>query len=335
MAPNPAPISSITVTDLATFDEPVAWITSSRFGDVQVMQRNGLFFSVSVGPPVTVVPANQTLPDFVAIGEGGVLDAIADPRIVNNDNIFVSYTAQGATGTKLVVVRGSGTRWTTVFETPEMPGNIRFGGQLAFTVATPQESNRTVLLISVGDRGRPDLAQNLSSYFGKTVRVYFDQSQPAPIIASNPYYGVAGALPEIWTLGHRELIFATASIAIDRAAAAGSGDAIEYLQRGCSYPWPSVSPNSPSPLFTWTTPVRPLTAYFYDGGGPATTNGDLLIGAENYAGIIQMRWNGSTYTEGPRIPLPAPIQKIGRFNGRLYAIEAGHQGRLVRLDASY
>jgi len=305
---------------------------------VEIMQRNGALFSVTLGPPVVVAARSQNLPGLVTDGEGGVLDAVADPRIVNNDAILVSYTATGATGTKLVVVRGGGDHWTTVFETPEMPGNVRFGGRLAFTVTTPAESNRTVLLISVGDRGRSDLAQDKGSYFGKTVRVNFDQPTP---IASNPFVGVPGAKPEIWTLGHRDPIFAASSafasnsIAIDRGAAPGGGDVVQYIQRGCTYAWPNAVPDSPSPLFVWATPVRPLTMYFYDGTSTESANGDLLVGAENYSGVIQLRWGGTSFTETNRFVLPHPLQKIRRFRGSLHGLEVGHSGRLVRLDPSY
>ena len=44
-------------------------------------------------------------------------------------------------------------------------------------------------------------AQQLDSHLGKIVRIRPDGSAPP----DNPFVGQAGALPEIWSLGHRNV----------------------------------------------------------------------------------------------------------------------------------
>jgi glucose/arabinose dehydrogenase len=55
------------------------------------------------------------------------------------------------------------------------------------------------LFISLGDREQRGLAQRLDTHWGKIVRVSEDGRVPP----DNPFIGTPGALPEIWSLGHR------------------------------------------------------------------------------------------------------------------------------------
>lgn len=58
------------------------------------------------------------------------------------------------------------------------------------------------LFLTLGDRFHNEVrieSQDLSSYIGKIIRINPDGS-PAP---GNPFATTAGALKEIWSLGHR------------------------------------------------------------------------------------------------------------------------------------
>ena len=58
------------------------------------------------------------------------------------------------------------------------------------------------LFVGLGDRfSRKDDAQDLANHLGKVVRIEADGRVPA----DNPFVGRAGAAPEIWSLGHRNV----------------------------------------------------------------------------------------------------------------------------------
>src|SRR5690606_25956155 len=58
------------------------------------------------------------------------------------------------------------------------------------------------LFVTLGDRfDQRDRAQDLDSHFGKIVRIAPDGSVPE----DNPFVGREGALPETWSIGHRNV----------------------------------------------------------------------------------------------------------------------------------
>src|SRR5690606_8372793 len=78
---------------------------------------------------------------------------------------------------------------------PTYDNNHHFGSRLVFA---PDGT----LFVTVGERADTRTrhqAQQLDSHLGKVLRIRPDGS-PAP---GNPFGGQAGALPEIWSLGHR------------------------------------------------------------------------------------------------------------------------------------
>ena len=78
---------------------------------------------------------------------------------------------------------------------PKYSSSAHCGGRLVFA-----RDGR--LFVTLGDRfARKDDAQTLDNHHGKVVRIEPDGQVPK----DNPFVGRAGALPEIWSLGHRNV----------------------------------------------------------------------------------------------------------------------------------
>lgn len=78
---------------------------------------------------------------------------------------------------------------------PKINSNHHFGSRLVWA---PDGT----LFITLGDRySEKERAQTLDNHLGKVVRIHADGSVPK----DNPFVNTAGALPEIWSYGHRNM----------------------------------------------------------------------------------------------------------------------------------
>ena len=190
------------------------------------------------------------VPEVLAEGQGGLLDVTVHPDFDDNGWVYLAY-AQGteeANRTRVARAMFDGAALSAlevVFEvSQEKPDVQHFGARLAWM---PDGT----LLVSIGDGGNPpvelaggpirDLAQDLSSHLGKIVRINDDGSIPD----DNPFVNVAGAAPEVWSYGHRNV----QGMAIDPATervwvnehGALQGDELNLVAPGGNYGWPSVT----------------------------------------------------------------------------------------------
>lgn len=137
-------------------------------------------------------------------------------------------------------------------------------------------------------------AQDLGSHRGKTFRVHDDGRVPK----DNPFVGRSGALPAIWSYGHRGL----SGLYFDNATRTlwatehgpWGGDELNRIVRGGNFGWPVVSfgyhyagkpiaasqaPGLQSPVFHWTPSVGVSTVQVYDGAAFPKWRGNLLVGS--------------------------------------------------------
>ncbi len=86
--------------------------------------------------------------------------------------------------------------------------------------------------------GNGDLAQDLSSPNGKTLRMNLDGSAPE----DNPFYDVSGANPHVWTYGHRNQqgIVKANGMLYTAEHGASIADELNILEKGRNYGWPYV-----------------------------------------------------------------------------------------------
>lgn len=241
------------------------------------------------------------LPEVDARGQGGLLDVTLDPAFAQNSLVYFSYAEprQGGNGTAVArarLVREGTPRLEDVQViwrmTPTLESTMHFGSRLVFA----RDGN---LFVTLGERaiaaGRRQ-AQDLGSAFGKIVRIRPDGSIPP----DNPFVGQDGALPEIWSLGHRNVQGAalhphTGELWTAEHGSRG-GDEVNVVRRGKNYGWPIISygieyeggpigegitakPGMEQPLYYWDPSIAPSGAAFYEADLFPAWKGSLFVGA--------------------------------------------------------
>ena len=228
-------------------------------GGMLVTERPGRLRIIRDG--VLLEKPVEGLPEILALGQGatsmdgreqaGLRDVVLHPDFINNRMIYLSFTGSEGVDSlgNLTVARGrfENDQLTDVEEifTALAPGNgtdrsSMWGARMAF-------DNAGYLFVTIGDRQWPsegDLtahpAQDLSTHNGTTVRLHDDGRVPE----DNPFVAVPGALPEIWTYGHRNaqgiaVHPETGQVWINEHGPQG-GDELNVLRPGVNYGWPVV-----------------------------------------------------------------------------------------------
>lgn len=190
----------------------------------------------------------RNTPQVLHEGQGGLMDVAVDPGYVTNGWIYLSYShAQPVEGnnrplsmTRLVRGRVRDGTWMdqqVVYEAPaEHYDTTRhhYGSRIVFD---PQG----YLYFSIGERGRANLAQDLSRPNGKIHRFHRDGSIPA----DNPFLNVPGALPSVFSYGQRN----PQGLAIDPRSGKVwetehgpmGGDEVNLIVAGRNYGWPTAT----------------------------------------------------------------------------------------------
>jgi glucose/arabinose dehydrogenase len=179
---------------------------------------------------------------------------------------------------------------------PTYNNGLHFGSRLAF-------GSDGMLYITLGDRfdrpNRPKV-QQMDNHLGKIIRINPDGSVPA----DNPFAKQSGAMPEIWTLGHRNI----QSAAFDENGrlwtvehGARGGDELNLIEKGKNYGWAVVSYGEEysgeplagavtqkegyeQPVYYWDPVIAPSGAQFYTGNAFPAWRGSLFIG-----GLVSQR----------------------------------------------
>ena len=327
-------------------------------GDMLVTERDGRLRIVRDGrllpDPVAGVP------EVLARGQGGLLEALPHPDFASNRLLYISYSKPLAEedGATTAVVRGTfeDDRFTLADEIFEAVsrGAGHYGCKLAF-----DEQGR--LFLTVGDRQVPprgDLAahpaQDPSNHHGVVVRLNDDGRVPS----DNPFAGRDDARHDIWSYGHRNpqglaIHPETGAVWLTEHGPQG-GDEVNVAAPGANYGWPVIgygvnyrsgaaihasthAEGMEQPVHIWVPSIGASGLLFYTGDQFPEWRGDLLAG-----GLSGQRIDRLTVEGGRVVASETILQGLGRVrdvrqgpDGLIYvAIDSrqGEQTPVVRLE---
>ena len=189
--------------------------------------------------------------------------------------------------------------------TPTFDNNMHFGSRLAF-------SPDGFLFITTGERsdlaGRMQ-AQKLDAAFGKVIRIYPDGVIPK----DNPFTSVVGALPQIWSYGHRNIQSAAFNPATGQLWTVEhgprGGDEVNIPKAGKDYGWPTIGygleysgkpvgegitqkAGMEQPVYYWDPVIAPSGMAFYDGALFPAWRGSLFIGGMKDRDLVRLTLDG-------------------------------------------
>jgi glucose/arabinose dehydrogenase len=328
------------------------YLVTERSGNMRVVQADG-----TIGAPV------QGVPEVASGGQGGLLDLVLDPGFGDNRRLFFCYSQYSAdkqtSSTALAVAKLSPDAKrldnvrTLFVQQPKVNSTLHFGCRIALT---PRAASGTAhLFLTLGERYHyRDDAQKLDNHHGKVIRIGLDGSIPR----DNPFVTTSGALPEIWSYGHRNPQGATfapdGTLWIHEHGPMG-GDEINLPKAGANYGWPLVSfgrnynftsvgegksqsDGMEPPLHYWTPSIAPSgMAFITSKRYGEQWVGNLLVGSLKFTHLARLQlkepFKGTVVRETRLLPnLGERVRDVRQGpDGLIYLLTDHPNGRLIRL----
>lgn len=289
----------------------------------------------------------QGTPEVFAAGQGGLLDVALDPDFKSNGYVYLSFAEPDGNKASTALGRGRLQNdqlqdFQVIFrQEPKVNGSLHFGGRIVF-------SKDGHLYLSMGDRNKFDPAQDLSNHLGTIVRIRPDGSVPQ----DNPFVKEAGARPEIWSYGHRNVqglaIHPQTGELWETEMGPRDGDELNLIEAGQNYGWPKVSwgnhydgrkipdpptePHLTDALTHWSPVISPSGMIFYTGNLFPGWQGSLLISGLSSQALVRVTINGREAEEVERVDLGARIRDVEQApDGSLYLLTDDNDGQILRL----
>lgn len=291
------------------------------------------------------------IPSIEKIGQGGLLDVAIDPNFSKTPWVYLSYVQgqDGLYGTEVgrgKLIGNELKNFETLFVAhPKKRGPYHFGSRLVFD----QQGH---LFITLGERGDRDEAQNVQSHIGGIVRI----DLPTHTMASKPFMADKKALPELYSMGNRNVQGAalhpvTGELWAHEHGPQG-GDEINIIRAGKNYGWPVITYGKEyglgsdigegthkegiePPVWQWTPSIAPSGMAFYYGDAFPQWRGNILVGALKYQMLVRLSVNDGKVKEEERLFK----NTFGRIRdvevddkGLIYLLTDSSNGQLIRIQ---
>jgi aldose sugar dehydrogenase len=282
-------------------------------GDALITERPGRLRILRQGK--LLPQAVDGIPKVFHSNQGGLLEVMPHPNFASNRLLYITYSKPGSSEaesrTALIRGRFDNDRLTDVKELFDAvsKGRGHYSGKMAF-------DKNGYLFLSLGDRQVPPEgnleahpAQDLTNHHGKIVRLHDDGRVPT----DNPFVSRAGARPEIWTYGHRNVQGLaihpeTGELWADEHGPQG-GDELNRIEAGKNYGWPVIGygvnyttglaihkgthrDGMEQPVKIWVPSIGISGMMFYTGDKFPQWRGNVFIGGMNGQQLSRLTLDG-------------------------------------------
>lgn len=235
------------------------------------------------------------LPDLFVDGQGGLLDVMIPDDFADTREVWLSFAQpmDGGGGTAIGkgVLSADGTTlegFATLFAMPHGSDDGRhFGSRIV-------EAADGSVFLTIGDRGTgPSGMQAQLPMRGEGKVIHLNRD-------GTPATALQGALPGVYSMGHRNQQGATLDLAgrlLTVEHGAKGGDELNAPVEGGNYGWPVVAygvnyngrkiglgtslPGTEQPLHYWDPSIAPSGLLVYSGALMPDWRGDILFGSLN------------------------------------------------------
>lgn len=342
-------------TEVASFDEPWA-MTFLPDGRMLVTEKKGNLFLVDQKGEKTPI---FNIPEVDYGGQGGFGDVVLSPDFATSGRIYLSWVEAGEDDTRGAVVAHADLSLApnesgVEAEAPALANLTTIWTQNPKTTGRGHYSHRMIfspdgkyLFIGSGERQKFDPSQDMTGNLGKILRIYPDGSIPE----DNPFVGQENVLPEIWSLGHRNILgmaFDSEGRLWNQEMGPKDGDELNLVQPKANYGYPIVSegdhydgkkipnhdtrPEFAAPKVAWVPTIAPSGMIIYSDELFPAWKGSAFIGGLASEAIIRVSFDGETAQEAERYAMDKRIREVEQGpEGALWVLEDGEGGRLLKL----
>lgn len=319
-------------------------------GGLLVTARTGKLWRVSAtGQKSEVTGA----PAVDGRDQGGLLDVSLAPDFASSRNVYLCFSEKrgsNTNGTSLArgTLSADGARLENVSvlfqQKPDWASTKHFGCNIEW----PGDGN---IFLVLGERSNPDsrvLSQDLGGHLGKVVRLTPD-GKPA---AGNPFAAQAGAKPEIWSYGHRNMQGAAIEPGTGKLwtieHGPRGGDELNIAEAGKNYGWPVITygieyaggqigdgstakAGMEQPVYYWDPVIAPGDMIFYTGD-LFPWKGDLLIAGLRGMLVRLEIQNGRVTGEEHILNTEGRLRDVAQASdGSLWVVTDEPNGKVLRV----
>lgn len=317
------------------------FLVTERPGRLRVVEADGRLRAPVAG-----------LPELAARGQGGLLDVVLDSGFGQNRTLYFCFSQPGGEGSSTALARARLSADLARLEDlkvifsqkPKFASSAHFGCRIV-------EARDGTLFLTLGDRfSRMQDAQTLDNHHGKIVRIRKDGTVPR----DNPFVDRPGALPEIWSLGHRNAQGATlapdGTLWMHEHGPQG-GDEVNQPRPGRNYGWPVITYGEnygggqigagltrkdglEQPVHHWKPSIAPSgMAFLTSDRYGAAMKGDLFVGSLKFGHLARLEIEGGKVVREHKL-----LEELDRVrdvrqgpDGLLYLLTDSSRGQLLRL----
>ncbi len=326
-----------------TFLPDGAMLVTERPGRLRRIDADG-----RVSAPISGVP------DVYVDGQAGLLDVALSPTFAQDRLVYLAFAEPSLRGNKCgtAVARGrlegDALRDVKVIyrQEPKLSSGTHVGARLVFDDAG-------FLFVTQGENRVAEAAQDLDKLQGKLVRIRPDGGIPE----DNPFVGRAGARPEIWSYGHRNMQGAALHPVTRRLWTSEhgpmGGDELNIPEPGRNYGWPVIThgvdysgakvtgsvgkaaDGMEPPHHVWEVSPALSGMLFYSGKAFPEWKGDLFLGALAKNALIRLELDGDRIVREERL-LTDRHERIRDVreapDGAIWVLVDDDKGKLLRIQ---